>query len=156
VSAGTLIAGNNAAFGPGFVSLAPGTTLSFMSGSNFTLTNNFQISGDPNFTPPSGTTQTISGVIADGATPGFLDMLGPGTLVLSGANTYSGGTTISAGTLDVTGSIAKSSLTRVAERSDTDRHRNDRTGTDQCGRRSFASHRRRARHVAHHRRQSRI
>ena len=74
-----------------------------MSGSNFTLANNFRISGDPNFTPPAGTTQTISGVISDGATPGFLGMLGPGTLVLSGANTYSGGTTISAGTLQLSG-----------------------------------------------------
>src|SRR5580692_3482401 len=103
VSSGTRIAGNNEAFGPGFVSLAPDTTLSFMSGSNFTLANNFRISGDPNFTPPAGTTQTISGVISDGATPGFLGMLGPGTLVLSGANTYSGGTTISAGTLQLSG-----------------------------------------------------
>ena len=50
---------------------------------------------------PAGTTQTISGVISDGATPGFLGMLGPGTLVLSGANAYSGGTTISAGTLQL-------------------------------------------------------
>ena len=113
VAAGTLVAGNNAAFGPGLVSLAPGTTLSFMSGSNFTLANNFQISGDPNFAPPSGTTQTISGVIADGATPGLLHVLGPGTLILSGINTYSGGTTVSAGTLDVTGSIAKSRLITV-------------------------------------------
>jgi autotransporter-associated beta strand protein len=103
VTAGTLIAGNNAAFGSGFVSLAGGTTLSFMSGSNFTLANNFQISGDPNFMPPSGTTQTISGAIADGATPGFLNMLGPGTMVLSGANTYSGGTTVSAGRLQIAG-----------------------------------------------------
>jgi autotransporter-associated beta strand protein len=113
VIAGTLVAGNNAAFGPGPVSLAAGTTLSFMSGSNFTLPNNFQISGDPNFAPPPGTTQTLSGVIADGATPGILNVLGPGTLVLSGISTYSGDTTVSAGTLDVTGSIAKSRLTTV-------------------------------------------
>ena len=77
--------------------------MSFVSGSNFTLANNFQISGDPNFMPPSGTTQTLSGVISNGATPGFLNMMGPGTLVLSGANTYSGGTTVSAGSLRLSG-----------------------------------------------------
>jgi autotransporter-associated beta strand protein len=51
---------------------------------------------------PAGTTQTISGVISDGSMPGVVDMTGAGTLVLSGANTYSGGTTISAGTLQAT------------------------------------------------------
>ncbi|HEY5314077.1 MAG TPA: autotransporter-associated beta strand repeat-containing protein, partial [Pirellulales bacterium] len=47
----------------------------------------------------SGLTYTISGVIADGASAGTLNATGAGTLVLTGTNSYSGGTSISAGTL---------------------------------------------------------
>jgi len=47
--------------------------------------------------------QTLSGVIADASAPvgtgGQLEKLGAATLVLLGANTYSGGTTVTAGTL---------------------------------------------------------
>jgi autotransporter-associated beta strand protein len=82
--------------------MAAGTTLGF-SGGNFTLGNNISIAGDPNFAPAAGTTQTLSGVVSDGDSPGTLAMLGPGTLVLSGANTYSGGTQVSAGTLQISG-----------------------------------------------------
>jgi outer membrane autotransporter protein len=58
---------------------------------------------------------TVSGVIQDGGesggTGGSLTKVGTGTLILTGANTYSGGTTISDGTLQLgnggtTGSIA--------------------------------------------------
>src|ERR1700678_2942299 len=38
---------------------------------------------------------------------------GAGTMTLSGINTYTGATTVNAGTLNVTGSIASSSLTSV-------------------------------------------
>jgi len=56
--------------------------------------------------PPTGTTTTIGDLIADesgGGGPGQwgLQKDGGGTLVLSGANQYSGGTTITAGTLSV-------------------------------------------------------
>jgi autotransporter-associated beta strand protein len=68
---------------------------------------------------------TVSGVISDcgtvlascatpGVTGGSLVKIGAGTLTLSGANTYTGPTNINSGTLDVTGSIASSSLTAVA------------------------------------------
>lgn len=49
----------------------------------------------------SGTTLTLSGII-DGS--GALQKTGAGTLVLSGVNTYSGGTTVTAGTLQLSGS----------------------------------------------------
>jgi len=46
------------------------------------------------FTTPVGSTQTVPGVIADGGTPDAVVVNGGGTLILSGNNTYSGGTTI--------------------------------------------------------------
>ena len=108
VLSGSLVAGNNGAFGSGMVSLAAGTTLSFVSGTNFTIANNFQISGDPNFAPPVGTTQTLTGVISGS---GSLTQDGPGTLVLRNSNSYTGATTISSGTLALAGngSISASS-----------------------------------------------
>ncbi|HLZ05780.1 MAG TPA: autotransporter domain-containing protein [Bradyrhizobium sp.] len=103
LSAGTLIIGNNSALGSGTLTMAAATTLSFLNTGNFTLANAIKVSGDPNFAPPSGTTQTLSGVISDGASPGVVNVQGPGTLVLAGANTYSGGTIVSGGTLQLTG-----------------------------------------------------
>lgn len=49
----------------------------------------------------SGNTFTVSGAVSSQTLRGFgaLRKTGPGTLVLSGANTYSGGTTVSAGAL---------------------------------------------------------
>ena len=114
LNGGTLIVGNNNALGTGTLAMAAGTTLSFLNPGNFTVANQITIAGDPSFAPPAGTTQTLSGVIADGGSPGTLNMDGAGTLVLSGINTYSGPTIVTSGMLDVTGSIASSSLTTVA------------------------------------------
>lgn len=54
-------------------------------------------------TTASGTEATISGVISNGSVTAGLIKGGAGTLKLSAANTYSGGTTISAGTLKLSG-----------------------------------------------------
>ena len=113
LDAGTIVVGNNSALGTGLVSMAAGTNLSFASGTNFNLPNAIQISGDPTFTTPVGTTQTISGAIGDGALPGTVEVQGAGTLVLSAVNTYTGATNVDAGTLNVAGSIATSALTKV-------------------------------------------
>jgi autotransporter-associated beta strand protein len=60
---------------------------------------------------------TFSGVVQDGGlfggTGGSLTKTGTGTLTLSGANAYTGATTVDAGTLAVNGSIASSSLLTV-------------------------------------------
>ncbi len=93
LSDGTITIGNNSALGTGDLSMAAGTTLSFDG--DYTITNNITITGDPIFTPPSGHTDTIAGVISDGGgTPGVVEMNGAGTLVLTGTNTYTGGTTV--------------------------------------------------------------
>jgi Passenger-associated-transport-repeat len=69
---------------------------------------------DVTFAPPAGDTQTVADDIADqsgnggvGATEGYwgIQMTGAGTLVLEGLNSYSGGTVVSHGTLEVTGIV---------------------------------------------------
>jgi len=59
----------------------------------------------------------VSGVISDGGAGGgiggSLVKVGTGTLTLTGINTYTGATTVDAGTLQVNGSIAPSVLTSV-------------------------------------------
>ncbi|MEG3023692.1 MAG: GDSL-type esterase/lipase family protein, partial [Akkermansia sp.] len=58
-------------------------------------------------TDATGYTVTLSGVISELANkPGALIKNGAGTLVLSGANTYSGGTAVNAGTLQISNSSA--------------------------------------------------
>jgi autotransporter-associated beta strand protein len=92
-SAGAVGAGNGSAFGSGF----------FLQGN-----------GTVNFSPANGQTQTVSNVIADQTGSGgtgpnagswALNVSGGGTLVLGGANAYSGGTTVTGATLIVNGSI---------------------------------------------------
>ena len=112
VTGGTLAITNSHALGSGTLALENGTTLSF-DGTGIDLANHVTVAGDPTFTVGAGDTDTISGIIADGGTPGDVVKNGDGTLVLSATNTYTGATTIDAGTLNVAGSIASSSLTTV-------------------------------------------
>lgn len=91
-----------AALGTGTLSLIGTPTLAATLGvtGNTTITNNVTVSGDPIIDVASGVTTTISGVISDDpAGPGDVVKTGDGTLVLSGANTYSGGTIVRTGTL---------------------------------------------------------
>ncbi|MFX6174723.1 autotransporter-associated beta strand repeat-containing protein, partial [Acinetobacter baumannii] len=83
-----------------------GTTLGFANTGNYAIANAITVSGDATFLASAGTAQTLSGIISDatgGAPAGAVVVNGGGTLVLSGANTYSGGTTLSQGTLVVRG-----------------------------------------------------
>jgi fibronectin-binding autotransporter adhesin len=62
----------------------------------------------PGFT---GNTSTFSGTLTDGAGAVELRKIGTGTLVLSGANSHTGGTFVTAGTLVVNGGIAGGPVT---------------------------------------------
>ncbi|WP_205965773.1 beta strand repeat-containing protein, partial [Paraburkholderia guartelaensis] len=103
LNTGTIVAGNNSALGTGPLAMAAGTTLSWLRGNNYTVGNNITLTGDPNFTPPAGTTQTLTGVISDGSSPGVFNAVGPGTLVLTGTNSYTGGTNVNGGSLYING-----------------------------------------------------
>ena len=105
-SGGTLVTGatvqvtNNSSVGTGTVTL---NNSAFQADglSNLTFTNNFKINNSANGSAidTNGTTLTITGNITDGTGAGKLTVLdssigGGGIVVLDGANTYSGGTTI--------------------------------------------------------------
>lgn len=86
--------------------LGTGSTLALNSGSlgvtaNATFPLAVTVTGNSGFNIATGTTTTWSGVIANGATAGALSVSGGGTMILTAANTYSGGTTIAATTLQI-------------------------------------------------------
>ena len=57
-----------------------------------------------------GLIATISAPIVDGASPAAITLTDSGTLILTGANTYTGGTTINAGTLQIGNGGASGSI----------------------------------------------
>jgi fibronectin-binding autotransporter adhesin len=99
LNAGTLIIANAGGIGSGMLAMAEGTTLGF--GGSFDLANAITVSGDPMLDVGAGQTVTASGGISDGTSAGDIVKTGTGTLILTAANTYTGGTTISAGTLQL-------------------------------------------------------
>ncbi len=78
-------------------------SLANVSGSGGTVTNSVPSTATLTLAPPTATSTNFGGVIQDGA--GTLALVvsgaGTGTQILSGPNTYSGGTTISGGVLSV-------------------------------------------------------
>jgi autotransporter-associated beta strand protein len=121
---GTLAVGNNSAVGTGTLTLTSGTILAsgtpIVLSNALTLAGNVTIGGSQNLTfngvatltghrtltvSNTGTT-TFAGAIGQSASGLRLAKDGKGTLVLAGSNTYTGMTTVIAGTLLVTGSIA--------------------------------------------------
>ena len=65
--------------------------------------------------PPSSSTTTFSGVIQDGLGTMALVVNGPGTQVLAGVNTYSGGTTIQNGVLSISNDYNLGSTSGAAQ-----------------------------------------
>ncbi|MGY3591113.1 autotransporter-associated beta strand protein [Bradyrhizobium sp. USDA 4341] len=90
----TLVIRNSNALGSGTLTMGEtlaGLTKLVLDGNGFNIANRIVINSDPVITVAAGTTNTMSGAIS-GA--GDIVLNGGGTLVLSGTNTYSGGTTI--------------------------------------------------------------
>ena len=57
-------------------------------------------------TPSAGTSLEIDGDVSESSPSKSLTLCGPGTLVLSGSNSYTGGTVVADGTLEIFGSAA--------------------------------------------------
>ena len=102
VATGTLRVLSGAALGTGGLTIARGATLragdSFAFGKALVLSNAVQGTGASGIEVDANKTLTVSGVISG---EGSLEKTGTGTLVLTGANSYTGLTTISAGTLQI-------------------------------------------------------
>ncbi|HSR78162.1 MAG TPA: autotransporter-associated beta strand repeat-containing protein [Xanthobacteraceae bacterium] len=96
LNAGTLAVGSNTALGAGALTFASGTTL--QSAANGLLLTNAMTLNGADTVDTQANALTLSGNI-DGT--GALTKVGTGTLTLSGANTYAGGTALNAGTLAV-------------------------------------------------------
>jgi autotransporter-associated beta strand protein len=73
----------------------------FSTTATTTIGNAVSVSGGPALNVASGTRTTITSPIANGTATGSLALQGGGTLILDGVNTYTGGTTVSDGTLEI-------------------------------------------------------
>ena len=98
ISAGTLEVDSSTALGVSAVTMGGGTLSNNVSA---TLANSVTLSSAATIGVGSGQTLTLSGVVSS---TGTLTKNGAGTLSLTGANTYSGSTTVSVGTLQIGGS----------------------------------------------------
>jgi outer membrane autotransporter protein len=97
---GTLAVGSSRALGTGALTFADGTTLQAAS-NGLVLANVMRLNGDVAVDTQSNT-MTLSGPFSG---TGGLDKIGSGTLMLTGASTYTGATTVSEGVLNVNGSL---------------------------------------------------
>jgi outer membrane autotransporter protein len=100
VTAGTLAVGSSGALGTGALTLADGTTLQAVA-NGLALANAVRLNGAVTVDTQSNT-MTLAGPISG---TGGLDKIGSGTLMLTGASTYIGGTSINGGVLNVNGSL---------------------------------------------------
>ncbi|MCP3386629.1 MULTISPECIES: autotransporter domain-containing protein [unclassified Bradyrhizobium] len=97
----TLVVGNAQALGTGTLTLnggATGVTVTFNG--SYTIANNIAATGDPIYNVITGSTVNLTGVLSGSGDVVVNEAGGyAGTLILSGVNTYTGPTTVDAGTL---------------------------------------------------------
>ena len=103
ITEGTLSIATTASLGnvANDVVMSNGTTLAITDTTTLANGRAFSIAGSSTIDVATGTTTTLQGVISDGASTGLLVKSGDGTLLLSATNTYTGSTTVNAGTLRV-------------------------------------------------------
>src|SRR6516165_8252532 len=106
--AGTLSLANNQALGSGALTTT-GSVVDYANG--VTIANPIIINSNTTQLQVLTGTATQAGVISELNGPRPLEKIGAGALILAAANTYTGPTTVSAGTLVVNGSIASSAVT---------------------------------------------
>ena len=101
INSGTVSVGADANLGAAGVTMKNGSTLGFTS--SFSFTHALTVAGTATLNAASGVTTDMTTAIANGASAGKLTKDGVGTVNLSAANTYSGGTAVNAGTLSLSG-----------------------------------------------------
>ena len=120
VNAGELVLGNDVGAGTGTITLAAGTTIRGVTAARtianpvvfagdatiggavaLTFTNVSGLTGNRTLTVANSALTTISNAIGENAGGRTLTKAGPGVLLLSGANTFSGGLTLNAGALAI-------------------------------------------------------
>jgi autotransporter-associated beta strand protein len=111
LNGGTLGIGNSQALGTGALAMANGTTLQ-AAGNGFNVANAISLTGADTINT-NGFGLTLSGIISGSGNP---TITGGGTLTLTNANTYTGPTGITGGTLALAGngSIANSAFVGIA------------------------------------------
>ncbi|MCL2715438.1 MAG: autotransporter-associated beta strand repeat-containing protein, partial [Alphaproteobacteria bacterium] len=103
LNGGTLLLGNANALGSGTLTMAGATVLDFAD--SYTIANGINLAGIGGINVHDALTTTLAGVIGDGEGAGLLQKTGSGTLVLTGSNSYSGGTAINGGVLEVSQNV---------------------------------------------------
>lgn len=109
LNAGILNVSTNSALGTGALTFNGGTLQA--GAPSLILANNMTLNTVTNTFDTQSSTSTLTGVISDGSNSGTLTVIGNGTLVLTNTNnSYSGGTFLNGGTLNITSDLVLGNL----------------------------------------------